>query len=644
MRFIIFLTLFISSYTLANALPPISAFFEAEKIQSMTLNPSGDKVLIKLKFKRTYILMVMDIATKQKEVVYYEPYRKIDFSLSHKKEEEQEIQDKITKAIWLNDNEIVLLLSLDDGSLKDYLVKLYFNDEQKLSHNFSEINILGYPKKASKLHQRKLLIHSYNRHNGIDNFYWDLDSNDKSEKLNGDLREASYWVFDKNENILVGYGTQDKKNTVWHRTTKKSDWQVIWQSRNRDEVFKPVAIASDNTSILVLHNHERNEVVLQAFTPKTKTFGKVLFSKKNIDVSGVINHPIKNGILAVTYMQSGLLRYYYFDKTYRQLNNKLAKTFPNEQANIINRSRSGRKLIVRTFNHENKGNYYFWDTDKNKMMLLGSKEPKLNKNKNLSSIRNFTTPTSDDFEVESYLTLPKHTHKPPLIVMPHGGPIGVQDSHYFDPHSQLLVSRGFATLKVNYRGSSGYGKKFMFAGHKQWGLSIEDDILKAVNHVLAENIVDETRICIYGASYGGYSALMSIIKYPNKFKCAISFAGVTDIPLMFAEDTRLMNNSYKEALTNIIGDPIKDKAYQHNNSPIYRYKEIKTPLLLIHGTEDSTVSSEHSERLSLLLNKQKVEHDFLLINGAGHGLWSGKQAVIMYEKIFAFLNAQLAKK
>jgi len=137
---------------------------------------------------------------------------------------------------------------------------------------------------------------------------------------------------------------------------------------------------------------------------------------------------------------------------------------------------------------------------------------------------------------------------------------------------------------------------------------------------------------------------MSVIKYPNQFKCAISFAGVTDIPLMFAEDTRMKIDSYKQIMKDIVGDPIKDKDYQRNNSPVYRYKELLTPLLLVHGTDDSVVSSEHTERLSLLLSKKKIDHEFMLLDGVGHGFYSGYSATLFYNKVFEFLDNNLAKE
>lgn len=310
---------------------------------------------------------------------------------------------------------------------------------------------------------------------------------------------------------------------------------------------------------------------------------------------------------------------------------------------MVSSNSTATQKIILTFNHENRGRYFHLDMENNKSTLIGSKAAKLDVNNRKSKIIHHKIPTSDGFEIESYLTLPNNVQNPPLIVMPHGGPIGVQDTIYFDPHSQLLASRGYATLKVNYRGSSGYGKKFMFAGHKQWGLSIEDDINNALDNIIDKGLIDKSRICIFGSSYGGYSALMSVIKYPEKFKCAISFAGVTDIPLMFAEDTKMKIASYKQAMKDIVGDPIKDSDYQRHNSPVYRYKELLTPLLLVHGTDDPTVSSEHSERLSLLLTKKNIDHEFMLMDGVGHGFGNGYSATIFYKKVFSFLDKHLSQ-
>ena len=633
MKLFVFIIFFYAQISFAIQ-PKIADFFNAPKIKSAQLNPSGDKILIKLRHKNNYLLMLYQLKTKQKSVLFYEPKQT---------EHDNEIADNIIKAIWLSNDEILALLLLDDGSYKNYLITLKQGKDKKQANSFEELSFRGHLIRPSRFHKRKLIVAKRNKHRGTDLYYVDIDSKNTTKRINDSLRKATSWLLDTKDNIKVAWGFVDDEYTVWYRETNDKDWEIIRNSTDREETFKPVHIIDKKQLILVLHNHNRDEIVLQEFDPINKIFGKIIFEKKGIDIQGITLNPDYTSLASAKYFENGVLRNHYFNEGAEFKNNTLKEVFPDQQAVVISENSSKDQQIIFTFNHENKGKYYHLDTKVNKPTLIGSNNPNFDASSGGSRIVHHKIPTSDGFEIESYLTLPNNVENPPLIVMPHGGPIGVQDTIYFDPHSQLLASRGYATLKVNYRGSSGYGKKFMFAGQKQWGLNIENDIKNALDNIIKLDIIDQSRICIFGSSYGGYSALMSVIKYPDKFKCAISFAGVTDIPLMFAEDTRMKIDSYKQKMKDIVGDPIKDKDYQRNNSPVYRYKELLTPMLLIHGKDDPIVSYEHSERLSLLLTKKKIKHEFMLLDGVGHGLSSGYSATLFYNKVFDFLDNYLSK-
>jgi len=633
MKFFILILFFYTQFSFAEQ-ANIASFFNAPKIKSAQLNPSGDIILMKLRHENNYLLMLYQLKTKQKTVLFYEP---------KKTENDNEIADNIIKVTWLNDNKILALLLLDDGSYKDYLITIKQDHDGKLQNSFEELSFRGHLVRPSRYLKDKLIVAQLNRHQGADLFYVDIATKKTSERLNDNLREATNWLLDAKDNIKVGWGFIDNKHTLWYRQTIDDDWETIRTYKDKNETFQPVLLSADNKSILVLHNQNRDEIVLQEYDLINKKFGKIVFKKKGIDIKGITLNVDYTALASAKYLENGVLRNHYFNKSAELTNNRLKEFFPDQQAIITSENSAKNQQIILTFNHENRGKYYHLDTSNNKPTLIGSNTPSFKTSDSRSSIIHHKIPTSDGFQIESYLTLPNNIETPPLIVMPHGGPIGVQDTIYFDPHSQLLASMGYATLKVNYRGSSGYGKKFMFAGQKQWGLNIENDINNALDNIIKLGIVDQSRMCIFGSSYGGYSALMSVIKYPNKFKCAISFAGVTDIPLMFAESTRMKIDSYKQALKDIVGDPIKDKDYQRNNSPVYRYKEILTPTLLVHGTDDATVSYEHSERLSMLLTKKKIEHEFMLLDGVGHGFDSGHSATIFYNKVFSFLNKHLSK-
>jgi dipeptidyl aminopeptidase/acylaminoacyl peptidase len=197
-------------------------------------------------------------------------------------------------------------------------------------------------------------------------------------------------------------------------------------------------------------------------------------------------------------------------------------------------------------------------------------------------------------------------------------------------------------LQVNYRGSSGYGQAFQSAGLREWGRGIEDDIESSVLRVLAEfPQVDETRIGLFGSSYGGYSALMGVIRNPELFKCAASFAGVTDLPLVFARGIVKRNEDLRDILIRIVGDPEKDYAEMRENSPVYRFREINRPILLAHGADDYTVDVEHTWRLYKLLELRNMAPELIIMANVGHGFGYLSEIREFYVPLIAFLDSHL---
>ena len=200
--------------------------------------------------------------------------------------------------------------------------------------------------------------------------------------------------------------------------------------------------------------------------------------------------------------------------------------------------------------------------------------------------------------IEAYLTLPLNaSSKSPLIVFPHGGPIGVRDALEFDPAVQLFASLGYAVLQVNFRGSDGYGRAFREAGRHHYGSLIEDDIDAATRVALKDFPIDGSRLCAVGASYGGYSALVSAIRWPQRFRCAdFDFRRqrpATDVHR--AATPAWYESGRKTDLEKIIGNPATDGQAMREYSPLYRYRELTIPVMLaVHGTEDRQVDYEHS--------------------------------------------------
>jgi dipeptidyl aminopeptidase/acylaminoacyl peptidase len=283
---------------------------------------------------------------------------------------------------------------------------------------------------------------------------------------------------------------------------------------------------------------------------------------------------------------------------------------------------------------------YALDVARGEASLLDSAAPWL-ENKRFAPAEVLSVKSRDGLPVEAYLTLPTGPGKHPLVVHPHGGPVDVRDDRMFDPEVQFLASLGYAVLQVNYRGSDGYGKAFREAGRNQWGAGIEDDIESALNAALSKYPLDPQHMCVVGASYGGYSALESALRWPARFRCVVSIAGVSDRVLFFTASDFSQGAKGREGAEREIGDPKTELDQMLATSPLYHYRDVKLPVMLVHGREDVRVDYEHSRRLVRMLNIAGRKPVMLSFDKEGHGLDAMDDIDTAYQGIAGFLQEYL---
>jgi dipeptidyl aminopeptidase/acylaminoacyl peptidase len=228
----------------------------------------------------------------------------------------------------------------------------------------------------------------------------------------------------------------------------------------------------------------------------------------------------------------------------------------------------------------------------------------------------------------------------PLVLMPHGGPFGISDHWYFDSDAQFLASRGYAVLQVNYRGSGGRGVDFKESGYRQWGGKIQDDLVDGVRWAIATGEVDGARMCVYGASFGGYSALMLAAREPTLFKCAVGYAGVYDLSLVY----KPQNNRWDESLINFFNKTVgTDKAELERYSPARLADRITAPVMLVHGGQDKTATVENAEKMREALIKAGRPPEWFLAPGEGHGFYTTRNVTEFYQRLEAFLARHLGQ-
>lgn len=284
----------------------------------------------------------------------------------------------------------------------------------------------------------------------------------------------------------------------------------------------------------------------------------------------------------------------YWNPMAKELQRRVDLALPGRINEIRNSSRNGRRHIVVSSHATQPPQWYMYDEDLNRLILMVDGYPKLISNELVKPMP-VTLTARDGTVLHGYVTRPAHAQQPgPLILLPHGGPAS-RDVVDFDYWTQFLASRGWAVLKVNFRGSSGYGGDFLQAGFKRWGLEMQDDLTDAAQYAIDQGIADPERIYIVGGSYGGYAALMGVVKTPQLFRCAVSFAGVSDLRALLKEKRRFLG--YELGSERQLGAWWSDRDRLKATSPVNHADKIRTPLLIVHGAEDRTVSVEQSRAM-----------------------------------------------
>ncbi len=316
----------------------------------------------------------------------------------------------------------------------------------------------------------------------------------------------------------------------------------------------------------------------------------------------------------------------------------LLGALPGSQVQLISSTEDDTKNIIFASSDINPGQYYLYDAKSNKLRVLFSTREWINQD-DMAQTMPIRFKSRDGLTILAYLTIPNGMAEKnlPLVVMPHGGPIA-RDYWGYDPEVQMLANRGMAVLKVNFRGSEGFGMTFQAAGYREWGRNVQHDIIDAVKLLIKDGTVDKDNICIMGASFGGYSALQSAIIEPEMFKCAIGLMGVYDLPLMYEEGDTQAHSRGVNYLKKVIGTDEKElKAF----SPTYNIEKLKAPVLIVHGGEDERAPIEQAESLEAALKKAKHPFEIIILDDEGHGFYKEEHRTLYYKKVLAFLDEHL---
>jgi dipeptidyl aminopeptidase/acylaminoacyl peptidase len=314
---------------------------------------------------------------------------------------------------------------------------------------------------------------------------------------------------------------------------------------------------------------------------------------------------------------------------------RLDRAMPNLANRIVSRDASDRLMVVLSASASDPGSYYIFDRTKSELREFARPYAALD-GAALSPVKAVHYAARDGLSIPAYLTLPtaREAKALPLILMPHGGPF-VRDDGAFDPWVQFLADRGYAVLQPNYRGSTGYGKAYVDAASGEWGRKMQDDLDDGVHWLAAQGTVDPRRVCIMGGSYGGYAAMWAAVRNPDIYRCAISFAGISDVNAMLRYDANLFASDRYDRDRR---ERIRAKGQDMDSvSALPHAAEIRIPILIVHGKKDPRVPVSQSVRLHEALEKAGKPHDFVLYPDEGHGFSKAEDSVDFLKRVEIFL-------
>ena len=462
-----------------------------------------------------------------------------------------------------------------------------------------------------------------------------INTGKKSRVIKGKMSIRD-WIADRQGNLRLGEALSYKTGEASMRIRIGDDdsWHKMFKYNALEEPgITPLGFAKD-PNILYYRAYkgdkkalykidlqsQKSEVVFE--DPDYDVDGSLIYSRKTNDVVGIYHSNSQNGRI-------------YWDESINKFYQSINKALPDSDNYLVDFSQDENIYLLYTENDFTPGQYYLGDRKGKTVAGILEQYPALVPE--VLTEHKFVTYTArDGTELEGYLTLPLNADGPvPTILHPHGGP-GARENDGFDYWTSFFANRGYAVFRPNFRGSTGYGYAFAQSQMKGWGLTMQDDLTDAANWLVEQEIATPNRMCIVGASYGGYAAAMAAVKTPDLFQCAISFAGVTNLKQLVSRSRRYTNSKF---VKNQIGDDSDDLKAR---SPYYQAENVKIPMLFLHGEDDRVVDVEQSRMMVDELQDLDKPVEYIEFESGDHYLSIQKNRHAAFKAMDVFLKKHLA--
>jgi dipeptidyl aminopeptidase/acylaminoacyl peptidase len=633
---------------------PVETFFKRAQYTGMTLSPDGKKLAARVPLKGRNNLVIIDLAARTRNVI-------TSFETTD-----------VADITWINNERVFIRLADGqdvtgrfnyrgqwainaDGSEARDLTKIGANPNVSgaVGNQFTRLDLVSRTFDDTP----DLIVESNQRTRDSNDLYRINTKTSKMTLLSFDSPgNVSRWVVDRNLVPRIARRDEERKDknsprtySLWHRANAESKYEKFYEAEAEDfaQNINPLAFDFDNKTLYVSSNVGRDKAAIYKYDIASKKLGELMFEHPLIDVDGgLIFSRSQKKLMGISY-SADKPAVKWFDPEMSKLQAQVDSTFPTTINTLTISGGSTSNILLFARSEVDPGTYHLYDQEKKALESVVPTREWLSPT--LMSERKFITyKARDGMEIPAWVTIPKDTSGKnlPLVVHIHGGPRArsYYGAQWGRPDAQFLASRGYVVLEPEPRGSLGFGRKHDMSGHKQWGLTMQDDLTDGALHLVKEGIVDKSRMALMGGSYGGYATLQGMVKEADLFKAGVAFVAVSDLTLLqkvswsdIARDSDYLQTDYKK----LVGDSSADQAQFELTSPARNAAKVKGPILLVMGSDDIRVPLIHGERMRDALKEAGKPVEWVVYKGEGHGFNKDENVIDFYTRIEKFLAANL---
>ncbi len=635
--------------------PPLEGFFGHQPFSNPVLSPDGKLLAV-----------IVGVAGKRDSLAVIELATDRVYPTAHF------FDADIGEARWVNNERLVFSSrdkSVGQGDNKYgpgmYAVNFDGAKFRQLARRYAEgmVDVAGmYRNRILPWHT--FILHQEGAQNSDSIYVWSYDYHADERHASVDLLHLNTvtgqskvverpgntqaWVLDNDGEPRLAVVVDGAEEITYYRDAANSAWKKL--SSHKSYVSgapSPLAFGPNGSLYVEARNGRDKSAVFSLDLASGKMDEQPIISAADYDFAGSL--VIRNGKLAGFSVTTDALTTMWFDPALKAVQDQVDQ----QMTGTINLVSSPKRpaapwVLVQSYSDTQPSVVQLFNTETKLFKRIGLTRPTINPAQMAhQEVVRYTA--RDGLPIPALLTLPRGGNRKnlPLVVLVHGGPYMRGNAWGWDADSQFLASRGYAVLEPEFRGSEGFGAKHFRAGWKQWGLGMQNDIADGAKWAIAEGIVDPNRVCIAGASYGGYAALMGVINDPDLFKCAINWIGVTDIGLLYngswgvVSDLSAPWRNY--GMPELVGDLVKDAAQLKATSPLEQAARIKRPLLLAYGGADRRVPLHHGEKFYKAVKQTNPDVEWVMYLEEGHGWALPKNQVDFWGRVEKFLDRHIGK-